>query len=73
VPEWFKRSVAEEPPAEEAPAPKVPLFIARRKREGFLEYGDRLYPETERMGETTFARKREPGLRHGALRAPDEE
>lgn len=74
---WFKPQVQVEvapaPEPEQTPAPKVPLFIARRKREGFIEFGDRLYPETVRMGETTFARTREPGLRHGAMRAPQEE
>lgn len=46
----------------------TPLFIHRRPREGFVEFGDRMFPETERVGETTFALKREPDLRHGSLR-----
>lgn len=50
-----------------------PVFRAVRPRDGFREYGDLLDTETVRMGETTFARRRTPGERHGGLRAVEGE
>lgn len=51
--------------------PTVPLFIKYQPREGFIDRADRIDQATVRMGETTFARRRQPGERHGALRAPE--
>lgn len=42
-------------------------FIVKRPREGYVEWGDRLDPETVLMG-STFAIKRAPGERHGGYR-----
>lgn len=52
---------------------QTPLFIARRPREGYTDYADRLDGETVRVGQTTFARKREPGQRHGTLLPREED
>jgi hypothetical protein len=44
------------------------LFVVRRPREGYREFGDALEPETVRMGGTTIARRRNPGERPGSFR-----
>lgn len=43
-------------------------FIFRRPREGYREFGDRLDPDTVRIGRTTFGTKREPGQRIGSFK-----
>ena len=53
---------------EEANQRRKAEFIIRRPREGYLEFGDRLDPDTVRMGRTTFATKREPGQRIGSFK-----
>jgi sulfate adenylyltransferase subunit 1 (EFTu-like GTPase family) len=46
----------------------VPVQVVHRKREGYRDRADLLEPGTVRMGQTTFAKRRQPGERHGALR-----
>lgn len=45
-----------------------PVFRQLRPREGFREFGDLLDEQTVRMGDTTFALRRQPGERHGGFR-----
>lgn len=42
-------------------------FIKVRPREGYIEFGNKLDPDTVLMG-STFAIKRAPGERHGGYR-----
>lgn len=42
-------------------------FIVKRPREGYIEFGNKIDPNTELMG-STFAIRRAPGERHGGYR-----
>lgn len=42
-------------------------FLEVRPREGYIEFGNKIDPDTELMG-STFAIKRAPGERHGGYR-----
>jgi hypothetical protein len=64
---------AQEPAPKPSPARSAPLFIHRRPREGYVDFGDRLDTQSVRVGTNTFALKREPGQRHGAFREPQED
>lgn len=44
-------------------------FIVKRPRDGYREFGDVLDPDTQRMGHTTFALRRQPGERIGSVRS----
>jgi hypothetical protein len=55
-------------PTAKASVSTVPVQVVHRKREGYRDRADLLEPGTVRMGQTTFAKRRQPGERHGALR-----